>query len=109
MNIKKKDNSNRSLFFFDVDCFEYDKDSPGNDVGFRWNPSSLEACQRMCQEESRCNVFQFKRNAFWIYNGCWLKSKKSSNLRSSSGMIMGPKYCSKCSLDMINYLERFNY
>ena len=86
---------NNSNYVILTVCFEYDKDSPGNDVGFRWNPSSLEACQRMCQEESRCNFFMFKQNYYWIYSGCWLKSKKASSLRPSSGFIIGPKYCGK--------------
>ena len=76
-------------------CFEMDKDSPGNDVGFIWNPRSAEECQNRCQQNSRCNFFLFKRNVYWIFNGCWLKSQKASNLRDSSGFILGPKSCGK--------------
>ena len=76
-------------------CFEFGKDSPGNDVAFRWNPSSADECQKLCQQESRCNFFLFKRRMWWVFNGCWLKSKKASNLRSKSGFVLGPKSCGK--------------
>ena len=76
-------------------CFEFGKDSPGNDVAFRWNPSSADECQKLCQQESKCNFFLFKRRMWWVFNGCWLKSKKASNLRSKSGFVLGPKSCGK--------------
>ena len=76
-------------------CFEFGKDSPGNDVAFKWNPPSADGCQKLCQQESRCNFFLFKRRMWWVFNGCWLKSKKASNLRSKSGFVLGPKSCGK--------------
>ena len=85
----------QSYNFCLLGCFEFNKDSPGNDVGFIWNPRSVEECQKRCQQNSRCNVFLFKEKAIWIFNGCWLKSKKASNLPTSSGFILGPKYCGK--------------
>ena len=77
-----------------IDCLEYDKDSPGNDVGFLF-ASSIEACHKKCQEESKCNFFMFKQNRLLFQNGCWLKSKKLSSLPTNVGFILGPKYCGK--------------
>ena len=94
----------QSYNFFFLGCFESNKDSPGNDVLFIWNPPSAEECQKRCQQNSRCNVFLFKRNAIWIFNGCWLKSKKASNLPTSSGFILGPKHCGKNV--MISFIGR---
>ena len=70
------------------DCFDYDRDYYGNDVGdtFAENPK---ACQKLCQDNPKCKYWTLKVEED---NVCLFKSAKTGT-QVYEDAVSGPKYC----------------
>jgi len=73
-------------------CFDFHHDYPGSDLHKRaaWTASSIDACQRKCQQHSKCQFFSYayKRPVF----NCFLKTSKAGR-KASNRHTSGPKTC----------------
>ena len=76
----------KPVFYYLVDCNEYDVNYSGNNVKSGTSNNEWE-CQKMCQENSKCQFWTFVK----AHRKCWLKDAKSAS--KSNGLVSGPKLC----------------
>ena len=75
-------------FFFAKDCFDYNTDYWGNDVG-KSVADNPKACQQLCAYNSKCNYWTLNLNT----KTCIFKSAKTGIINNLNHAISGPKYC----------------
>ena len=80
---------NKTFFKFHVkDCFDYERDYYGSDVGQKDEVESPKDCQNLCLDNSKCRYWTFTKKE----KVCYFKSA-NTGIRYSKEAVSGPKYC----------------
>lgn len=77
-------------------CFDHNIDYYGNDIKKgELRVKSVKGCQLECQNNDECKYFSYEKNKNNSNkkNKCWLKTKKTDDIRKDNKRISGPKYC----------------
>ena len=74
--------------FLVKDCFDYEKDYYGSDVGQEDEVESPKDCQNLCWNNPKCRYWTFIKKE----KVCYFKSS-NAGIRYSKEAVSGPKYC----------------
>ena len=72
-------------------CFQDNTDYYGSDVkNGQTRANNAQECQTKCQENDACQYFSYDTGGG---KKCWLKTKKTDNIKTDNKRISGPKFC----------------
>ena len=78
--------------FFTESCLELNTEYFGNGIFLHENTSNWNDCAELCQKESTCNYWTFKKPLTEQYGECELK-RSDSGRSSNSGAVSGGRNC----------------